>query len=190
MNKNKSQLPVVSNDIALEFSSEGLKSSEVLPEVAAAEVGRPVREEVAKWMVPGEAADLSPAQMKAIEMLVSGHSVMEAVRAAGVGRTTLYRWLKGDAAFGAVYNQWQQGVIDTARGRLLSLSHLAVTAVEKSLEKADVKTAMKLLEKLGVLDRAETGPTDPAMVERKIKMERRRASSRMDKAETEAMFPW
>src|SRR5437899_2928013 len=61
----------------------------------------------------GEAAamGLSPAQQRAIARLTSGSTVAGAAEAAGVGRTTLYRWLKEDAAFIAAYNAWQRDVM-------------------------------------------------------------------------------
>ncbi len=109
---------------------------------------------------------LSPAQSKAMEMLASGHTIAIAAESAGVARSTIYRWLKGDAAFVAAFNAWQQDMLDTARGRLLALTDTAVTAVAKSMEKGDAKTALVLLKHLGALRRATPGPTDPADVQR------------------------
>ncbi len=73
-------------------------------------------------LVTDKSEQLSPAQARAIEMLASGHTVATAAEAVGVGRTTIYRWLKGDAAFVAAFNAWQQDMLDTARGRLLALT--------------------------------------------------------------------
>jgi hypothetical protein len=115
---------------------------------------------------------LTPGQRKAIEMLTSGHTLVDSATAAGVGRTTLYRWLKGDAKFLAAYNAWQQDALATARGRLLAMSDLAVTTVGKAMNAGDSKTALAVLKSLGVMDRVQPGPTDPEEVVREQALER------------------
>ena len=47
----------------------------------------------------------TPEQLLAIEALVNGKSKAQAAQAAGVHRTTLYRWERGDEAFRATYEQ-------------------------------------------------------------------------------------
>src|SRR5947209_6027615 len=83
------------------------------------------------------AAALSPAQRTAIERLTSGYTMVDSALAAGVGRATLYRWLKSDPEFLAAYNAWQQDAVATARGRLLALTDSAVSAVGKAMGKGD-----------------------------------------------------
>jgi hypothetical protein len=116
---------------------------------------------------------LTPGQRKAIEMLTSGHTLVDSATAAGVGRTTLYRWLKGDAKFLAVYNSWQQDALATARGRLLAMSDLAVTTIGKAMSAGDAKTALAVLKALGVMERVQPGATDPDEVTRQQEMERK-----------------
>jgi AcrR family transcriptional regulator len=137
-------------------------------------------------LVTDKSEQLSPAQARAIEMLASGHTVATAAEAVGVGRTTIYRWLKGDAAFVAAFNAWQQDMLDTARGRLLALTDTAVNAVSKSMEKGDAKTALALLKHLGALRRPTPGPTDPADVERLQDLQWRKARNTLKKKENRA----
>jgi hypothetical protein len=133
---------------------------------------------------------LSPGQRKAIELLTSGHTVVEAATAAGVGRATLYRWLKGDAQFVAAYNAWQADAIATARARLLAMTDLAVATVGKAMSRGDAKTAVAVLKAMGVMKRPNVGPVEVEEVkrvqdleERKRALERAREKARVEEME-------
>lgn len=117
---------------------------------------------------------LSPEQRKAIELLTSGHTMGETATAAGVGRTTLYRWLKGDAQFVAAYNAWQADAIATARGRLLAMTDLAVATVGKAMSRGDAKTAVAVLKAMGVMERPSVGPVEAEEVKRVADLEERK----------------
>jgi hypothetical protein len=130
---------------------------------------------------------LSPPQRKAIELLTSGHTLVDSAKAAGVGRTTLYRWLHGDATFMAAFNTWQQDALATARGRLLALSDLAVATVGKAMSHGDAKTAVAVLKSLGVMDRPTPGPTDADELRRVQDLEARKQKVVKDKQEWEVM---
>jgi hypothetical protein len=129
---------------------------------------------------------LSPPQQTAIQLLTSGHTLVASATAAGVNRVTLYRWLKRDPAFVAAYNAWQKDVIDTARGRILALSGLAVTTVARAMSTGNAKVAVEILKSMGILDRAEPGSTDATEVERKQKLEDLQAKTKLRKAESRA----
>ena len=64
---------------------------------------------------PGE---LSAAQRRAIEALLSEPSIEAAAEASGVGRRTLHRWLADDVAFTAALRAAQDRAIDAAVSRL------------------------------------------------------------------------
>src|SRR5207244_3791667 len=97
--------------------------------IAGAASGQPMGLEMgfaAVSAAEARALALSPAQRTAIEKLTSGHTLVDSALAAGVNRTTLYRWLKNDATFLAAYNAWQQDAVATARGRMLGITDVAV----------------------------------------------------------------
>ena len=96
---------------------------------------------------------LSPGQRKAIERLTSGSTAVEAATAAGVGRSTIYRWMKEDPAFIAAYNAWQRDLLATARGKMLALTDVALVALGKALGQGDGKLALRVLEKMGIAER-------------------------------------
>ena len=131
---------------------------------------------------------LSPPQRKAIELLTSGRTVIDAAQAAGVNRATLYRWLSGDAAFVAAYNAWQKDVLATTRGRLLALTDLAVTTVTKAMTHGDAKTAMKILKSMGALDTPTPGATDPEEIERQQNLDWKKQKTAARKEENSAFM--
>jgi hypothetical protein len=104
----------------------------------------------------------------------------------GQPRTTLHRWLKRDRAFVAAFNAWQKDVLDTARGRILALSGLAVTTDARAMSAGNAKVAVDILKSIGALDRPELGSTDAKEVERVQKLEELQARTKLRKAEGRA----
>ena len=133
-------------------------------------------------------AGLSAAQRTAIEWLTAGESAVSAAAAAGVNRTTVYRWLKADPAFQAAYNAWQSDVLATARARLLALTDAAVTTVTAAVARGDARTALAVLQRQGLLAPPQPGPTDPELIAREREVARRRAEVRVAREEEEAMI--
>ena len=118
--------------------------------------------------------ELTIAQQAAIEALRSGCSFVRAAEGAGVSRVTLYRWVRGDAAFRAAYNAWQAEMADSARARLLKLTDQAVDVVEAALRRSDEKTAVQMLKDLGVLRPRRRGSTDSEVVGLQIELQQKR----------------
>ena len=94
---------------------------------------------------------LSLQQDHALAGLLSGLSVTDAAKVAGVSRGTVHRWLKEDFAFQAALNQGQHELRNALQTRLSNLAEKAVSCVEKAIEEGDSKTAMALLRGLGLL---------------------------------------
>jgi hypothetical protein len=155
-----------------------------------AAVERPTADLPFAAVSPAEARamPLSPAQRTAIEKLTSGHTLVDSATAAGVNRTTLYRWLKHDPAFQAAYNAWQHDALATARGRLLALSDIAVTAVSKAMQRGDGRLALKVLERMGIAERPTPGPTDTEEVKREQAVENKSREIERRKAEERVRF--
>ena len=63
-------------------------------------------------------SELTAAQRRAIEALLSEPSIEAAAEASGVGRRTLHRWLADDVAFTAALRAAQDRAIDAAVSRL------------------------------------------------------------------------
>ena len=164
------------------------QSPSPLPDVADAPDPLPAIPFAAVSPAEALAMPLTPAQRTAIARLTAGHTLLDAATAAGVNRTTVYRWLKHDPAFLAAYNAWQADAIATARGRLLALTDAAVTTVHRSLQRGDGRLALKLLERLGIADRPTPGPTDPEDVKREQAVEQKNRESTLVAKENEAFL--
>jgi hypothetical protein len=66
-------------------------------------------------------------------------------------RGTIYHWLKHDAIFRAVFNQWQDEMQQSCRSRLMMMTDKAATALERSLEAGDARSALQLLKGMGLI---------------------------------------
>ena len=89
-------------------------------------------------------------QQIALSALAEGCNNTESAERAGVTRVTLWRWIRYDPAFAAVYNAWKQELSDAARTKLLTAAPSATSAVLKAVEAGDAQLALSLLKSLGV----------------------------------------
>ena len=78
-------------------------------------------------------AGISAIQQKAIEYLLTGSSVVEAAKLAGVGERSLTRWLADDEAFKAALQQAQTAAFDAMVTRLSGLGEIAVVALQDGM---------------------------------------------------------
>jgi len=124
-------------------------------------------------------------QQTALELLVTGKSITETARSAGVSRTTLYHWLRHDPVFQAAYNQWHDQLEESCRSRLMTLTDKATDAIEKALENGDSRAALQLLKGMGLIGQRKIGPTDAEEIRAKTEMakEKKRIGVKRDKAE-------
>jgi predicted transcriptional regulator len=127
-----------------------------------------------------ELEKLPAEQQTALELLVSGKSVAETARLAGVGRATVFRWLKNDPEFGAAYNQWHEQLREGCQSRLMKLTEKATDALEKALEAGDARAALQLLKGMGMIKERKVGPTEPEEAERVLRMEQKKRKKRLN----------
>jgi len=128
-------------------------------------------------VTPAEAAamQLTPPQRTAIIRLTSGATRAEAALAAGVTRTTLYRWLNHDPNFKAAFNAWHKDLVTTAQGQLLAASQDAIACVLTAIRRGDSRLAWKLLENLGLTNPGKPGSTDVGHLQRQAQLDEKRA---------------
>lgn len=113
-------------------------------------------------------------QNAALEELVRGKSVPETAKAAGVNKTTVYRWIKNNPKFLAEYNIWHEEMEQKTRSRMLGMLCKAADAVEVALEEGDAKLGMRLMEKMGVIHVAAARLTDPEELRMQKELEEKR----------------
>src|SRR5579884_1980191 len=130
----------------------------------------------------GPGADLPAPQQEALAAIKAGMSFPKAAEAAGVGRTTIYRWVQSDPHFRAAYNAWQHETRESAHARLLKLTEKAVEVVEAAMRRSDEKTAVALLKHLGVLRPRKAGATEPKVLQMQMLLEKSKQEYRADKA--------
>jgi hypothetical protein len=125
-------------------------------------------------LAEAKAMSLTEPQRAAILKLTSGETRSAAAIAAGVTRTTLYRWLNHDPAFQAAYNAWQKDLVTTAQGQLLAASQEAIGVVVGSIRKGNAALAWKLLQSLGLTKAITPGSTDVRALQRKAELDVKR----------------
>jgi hypothetical protein len=121
---------------------------------------------------------LSPIQRLALEKMVTGYTLVASATAAGVTRSTLYRWLKNDSKFQAAYNAWQQDAVTSAKTRVMAMADDAVATVARAV-KSDARLAFGVLKTVGILDRAAVGSTDSEEIDTQRQVEEQRAQEKL-----------
>lgn len=114
---------------------------------------------------PLESADfstenLSDQQVAVLRAIAKGRSIVAAAREAGVGRTTVYRWHQ-DPHFQKCLQAWQSQSKESGRNIMLTLIERSARIVERALDKDDLRVALTLLTKLGVLADKELPAMNP-----------------------------
>jgi transposase-like protein len=117
------------------------------------------------------ASVLEPAQMVALEALLSGQTVTDAAAAAGVNRTTLHRWLREHFHFQAELNAARLALRQASFVRLDALAERALEVLQQSLSTGnDARVAIEVLKGAGLLggDR-QIGATNAEILERETR---------------------
>jgi hypothetical protein len=131
---------------------------------------------------------LSPAQGQALTALLAGRTMTSAAQAAGVNRTTVWRWLNEDPDFIAFYNSARVEMADSAMQSLRLLSANAVVTFRRLLSRRTVPDAVKLAAAATVLKLASIpieGPTDPKDADNQLT--RRKSARNLENTICESM---
>lgn len=93
-----------------------------------------------------------PRQLKVIEYLVQGSSIVEVSRVVGVSERQVYRWLKSPG-FKYEMNSLQLNALEIVSARLVNLAGMAVNALESVMkEPTQAGAGVKLRASLGILE--------------------------------------
>ncbi len=84
-----------------------------------------------------------PQNARAIASILSGATMQEAAKAAGVSRSTLYRWLK-EPSFVSALNAARAIELDRVRNLLTCLAESSLVVLQKALLSADTPTSLKV----------------------------------------------
>jgi hypothetical protein len=109
-------------------------------------------------------AALSPVQVTVLAALLSGSTVTDAAAAAGVDRVTVHRWLAGDVAFQAAWNEGRAELLAHVRIGLLKIGQAAVECCRKAIDGGDARIALEVLKGLGTLAPPNIGSANPKML--------------------------
>ena len=108
---------------------------------------------------------VSPKQENALAALLSGATVTEAAKLAGVHRCTVHEWLRSDIGFRAQLSSRQRELRSALGVRLMKLCEKATNVVEKALEEGeDSQFAFDLLKGMGLVKPPNLGWDDPELL--------------------------
>lgn len=123
---------------------------------------------------------LTLAQLKALGPLASGQAISHVAASAGVDRTTVYRWLRDDAAFVAEFNRRKGENVDAIQAELRTMARRAVDVLRQLLDSKDTpasvrfRVALAVLGTVGGIQAPDVGETDPSDIEHAWRMKRER----------------
>ena len=120
--------------------------------------------------------ELSPKQAKVIAVIALGATISEAARRAGVGRSSIYNWLKSDALFAAELNRARQERKDALWAQLSGLAVESADFIAKLLKDENAPAGLRLRASLEIIRSVvqfgpQVGPTDPEKVEENRRLE-------------------
>jgi Homeodomain-like domain len=128
---------------------------------------------------------LSPAQERALALVLAGRSDGEVAEAVGVCRQTVWRWRHQDARFIAALNAERLQTWSVTRDRLLSLTTKALGVIDRALDAGDVQAALAMLRLFGrsLPEPKPSGPTTPGEVERQRRLSKAIANQEREREE-------
>ena len=95
---------------------------------------------------------LSAKRSEAIALLVIGRGITETAQEVGVGRTTLWRWMRKDFEFQAELNRQRNALRHSLTDRVHAIAEKALTAVDRAIAEGNVTAALAVLKGSGLLD--------------------------------------
>lgn len=93
-------------------------------------------------------AEVTPQQEAAIRALIAGMNYTDAAAAAGVDRTTLYRWRMMDTEFDEALERLRKHTQEQTCDSFRSLADASLGAVKEGLARSDAKLGLSVLKEL------------------------------------------
>jgi hypothetical protein len=108
---------------------------------------------------------LPPAQIAALDALLSGKTATDAATAAGISRSTLYNWLGKDFRFQAAVNRGRRDLRQAVVCRADQLAADAAECVARAVREGDVKAALEILKRANIFAASKIGSVDEAVLQ-------------------------
>jgi len=110
--------------------------------------------------------ELTPQQVEAVGLLLSGKTITETAAALDVSRETVSRWRHTDPTFEAVYNEGLRSTWEAGRTRIEEARGKAIARLVELMEGDDLAVALKAAMALVRLEVPEpTGSVNPKELE-------------------------
>ena len=107
---------------------------------------------MARARAQAQTQELTPQQVEALGLLLSGKPITETAAALGVARETVSRWRHTDAAFEALYNEGLRSTWEAGRVRLEEARGKAIARLVELVDSEEPAVALKAAMALVRLD--------------------------------------
>jgi len=98
---------------------------------------------------------LSPTQASVVAALVQGKSVSAAARQAGIHRTTVHNWMRGEPEFKAAVHRAKRDYVEFLNDQLRELATGALQTLHHLIEDPATPSTVRLKAALAVLERPQ-----------------------------------
>ena len=130
---------------------------------AGASNGSPIApQDCAQEPAEFSADNLSHEQVAVLRAIASGKGITAAAQEAGINRSTIYRWQR-DPNFQHWLSAWRWQTKESGRNILVTLIERSARVVERALDKDDIRVAVTVLTKFGVLGDKDLSTDIPAI---------------------------
>jgi uncharacterized protein YggE len=102
-------------------------------------------------------AELTRKQGEAIAALLSGPTITDAAKRAGVGERTLFRWLQQDAAFQQAYREARRQAVQHAIAQIQQVASTAVKTLGAIMKSTKAPSGSRVSAARAVLEMALKG---------------------------------
>ena len=121
---------------------------------------------MARARAQAQTQELTPQQVEALGLLLSGKTITDTAAALGVARETVSRWRHSDAAFEAVYNEGLRSAWEAGHVRLEEARDKAIARLVALMESDDPAVALKAAMALVRIDiPAPKGSVNPERIQ-------------------------
>ena len=111
--------------------------------------------------------ELTPQQVEALGLLLSGHTITETAEIIGVTRETVSRWRNSDPTFEAAYNEGLLSKWEASHKKLIDIQAKAIDKLGELLDSSDQAVALKAAAALVRIEIPKPrGSTSPSSVAR------------------------
>ena len=129
------------------------------------------------------ASELTLAQQRAFQQLISGVSISQTSKATGVPVRSISGWVNNHPKFIAALNAWKRDQLESGRASMLAMTDDIGATLRSGVRQGNTNIAFRMADKMGMLAVSNPGPTDADEIERRRQIRLARTEDQLHDAE-------